>query len=208
MIVRRDGLPLPPLSGIRFERTLVSSERSSERRIVMNWTQFLKNEIETAYATTAKLLDKVNPDRLDWMPQSGDNWMTVGQLLKHIGSGCGAGCKGFVTGDWGLPAGTKMEDLPPEEMLPPAEKLPTIESVEEARKLLSEDKSLAIRMIDQAGESDLAGRKTAAPWAPGVERELGWYLLQMVRHLEQHKGQLFYYLKLQGVPVNTLDLWG
>jgi len=37
---------------------------------------------------------------------------------------------------------------------------------------------------------------------------LGWHLLQMVRHLDQHKGQLFYYLKLQGEPVNTADLWG
>jgi hypothetical protein len=27
-------------------------------------------------------------------------------------------------------------------------------------------------------------------------------------HLAQHKGQLFYYLKLQGKPVNTTDLWG
>ncbi len=30
----------------------------------------------------------------------------------------------------------------------------------------------------------------------------------MIEHLKQHKGQLFYYLKLQGKPVNTSDLWG
>jgi hypothetical protein len=30
----------------------------------------------------------------------------------------------------------------------------------------------------------------------------------MLGHLTQHKGQLFYYLKLQGKPVNTGDLWG
>jgi hypothetical protein len=30
----------------------------------------------------------------------------------------------------------------------------------------------------------------------------------MVGHLAQHKGQLFYYLKLQGKPVNTAHLWG
>lgn len=174
----------------------------------MNWTQLLKAEIETAYTTTARLLDKVNPNSLNWKPESGNNWMTVGQLLKHIANACGSGCKGFVTGDWGLPAGVKWEDLRPEEMLPPAQELPTIETVEEARKLLSEDKALAIQMIDQAGENDLATRKIAAPWAPGVEYALGWHLLQMVQHLEQHKGQLFYYLKLQGAPVNTVDLWG
>jgi hypothetical protein len=30
----------------------------------------------------------------------------------------------------------------------------------------------------------------------------------MVEHLAQHKGQLFYYFKLQGKPVNTGHLWG
>jgi hypothetical protein len=30
----------------------------------------------------------------------------------------------------------------------------------------------------------------------------------MIQHLAQHKGQLFYYLKLQGKPVNTAHLWG
>ena len=174
----------------------------------MNWTQLLKSEIETAYRTTAGLLDKVDPASLDWKPQSGSNWMTVSQLLMHITNACGAGCKGFVTGDWGLPEGVKLEDLSPEEMLPPAEKLPTIGSVEEAKRLLAEDKAVALQMIDQAGENDLATKEVAAPWAPGVKLGLGRYLLQMVQHLDRHKGQLFYYLKLQGKPVNTVDLWG
>lgn len=174
----------------------------------MNWTQLLKNEIESTYTTTAKLMDKVDANSLGWKPESGCNWMTVGQLLKHITTGCGPGCRGFVTGDWGLPAGTKMEDLPPEEMMPPAEKLPAVESVEEARKLLSEDKILALQMIDQAGENDMASKELAAPWAPGTSFALGWHLLQMVQHLDRHKSQLFYYLKLQGKPVNTTDLWG
>ena len=174
----------------------------------MNWTQLLKSEVEGTYTSTAKLIDKVDPDNLDWKPQSGRNWMTVSQLLRHITNACGAGCRGFVTGDWGLPAGVKLDDLSPEEMLPPAEKLPGIGSVAEAKKLLSEDKSIALQMIEQAGENGLATREMAAPWAPGVAFPLGRHLLQMVQHLDQHKGQLFYYLKLQGKAVNTADLWG
>jgi uncharacterized damage-inducible protein DinB len=174
----------------------------------VNWTKLLTSEIESTYATTARLLNKVDPDGLDWKPESGGNWMTVGQLLKHISNACGGACKGFVTGDWGLPAGTKLEDLSPEEMLPPAEKMPSIGSVEEAQKLLLEDKTIALNMIGQAGENDLANKEIAAPWAPGVEYALGRHLLQMVQHLDRHKGQLFYYLKLQGKPVNTADLWG
>jgi uncharacterized damage-inducible protein DinB len=174
----------------------------------MNWTQLLKNEIEHSYATTARLLDRVDTSSLDWKPQSGSNWMTVRQLLKHIGDACGTACKGFVTGDWGLPPGVKFEDLAADEMLPPAEKLPGVESIEEARKLLLRDKTLALQMVDQAGENELACRQVAAPWAPGVEFALGRHLLHMIHHLDQHKGQLFYYLKLQGKLVNTADLWG
>lgn len=174
----------------------------------MNWTQLLKSEIERTYTTTSGLMDRVDPDGLDWKPQSGGNWMTVGQLLRHITNACGAGCRGFVTGDWGLPPGVKLEELSAEEMLPPAETMPGIEGVAEARKLLSEDKAIALQMIDQAGENALATRVMAAPWAPGIAFALGWHLLQMVRHLDQHKGQLFYYLKLQGKPVNTANLWG
>ena len=101
-----------------------------------------------------------------------------------------------------------MEDVSPEEMLPPAEKLPAIASVEEAKKLLTADKAVALQMIEQAGEHDLANKRMSAPWAPGVEYELGRHLLQMVQHMEKHKSQLFYYLKLQGKPVGTADLWG
>lgn len=174
----------------------------------MNWTGLLQSEIETTYRTTASLLDKVDPDSLGWKPATGSNWMTTGQLLKHISDGCGAAFRAFVTGDWGLPPGVKMEDIPPEQMLPPAEKLPTIGSVALAKRLLEEDKALALGMIEQAGESDLDSKQMAAPWAPGIEYPLGRHLLQMVQHLERHKSQLFYYLKLQGKPVNTADLWG
>jgi hypothetical protein len=174
----------------------------------MNWTEFLEKEIETVSTATMKLLDKVDESNLEWKPASGSNWMTVGQLLKHISEGCGTGCRAFVTGDWGLPDGKKMEDMSPEEMMPPAEMLPTIQSVEEAKKLLAEDVALAHKMVEQAGESDLCNRMIAASWTPSVQCALGWHLHQMVQHLDQHKGQLFYYLKLQGKPVNTVDLWG
>lgn len=174
----------------------------------MNWSDFLKKEMEITYGTTARLLDKVEPDGLSWKPATGSNWMTMGQLLKHIAEACGAGCKGFVLGDWGLPAGKKMEDLSPEENLPPAEKLPAIENVAEAKKLLEEDHAMALRMIDQASERDLGSKEIAAPWAPGTSMPLGLHLLRMIQHLDRHKSQLFYYLKLQGKPVDTTDLWG
>lgn len=174
----------------------------------MNWTQLLNSEIEAAYSTTAKLLDKVDPGSLGWKPETGKNWMTVGQLLQHIATSCGPGCKGFISGDWGLPPGKSWADLAGEEMFPPAEKLPSVQSLQQAREQLMEDKALTLRLIAEAGENDLADKQVPMPWAPGKPAALGFQLHQMVEHLERHKDQLFYYLKLQGKPVNTLDLWG
>ena len=175
----------------------------------MNWTSLLKAEIDYHYDVAAKLFDLVDDDTLDWKPPTGENWMTVGQVLHHITNSCGQPCKGFVTGDWGLPEGMDFSDIPPEQMMPPAESMPAVSSVEEARTLLSEDRKLALEMVDRAGESALAEQMIAAPWEdPANKRPLGAQLMGMVQHLVQHKGQLFYYLKLQGKPVNTHHLYG
>jgi uncharacterized damage-inducible protein DinB len=174
----------------------------------MNWTEMLISSIEDTYAVTDKLLEMVEDDELDWKPATGENWMTTGQLLFHITGACGACCKGFVTGDWGMPEGVNCEDMAPEDMLPPAEKLPTVESVAQAREMLAADKAVALAMVAQAGETDLDSKQLSAPWAPTMEFALGQHLIQMVQHLVQHKGQLYYYLKLMGRPVNTMHLYG
>ena len=173
----------------------------------MDWTKLLKAETESAFAITEKLLALVEEGTLDWKPNAGTNWMTTGQLLKHLAESCGASFRAFIKGDWGLPDGADIKDVPPESMLPPAEALPAVGSVSEAVRILSEDKRMAYEMLDSCSEEDLAGRPAPAPWDP-TAMALGHRLLQMIDHMKQHKGQLFYYLKLQGKPVNTGDLWG
>jgi len=172
----------------------------------MTWAELLKSQAEAAYASAEGLLTMVTDDDLGWKPETGENWMTVGTLVRHITDACGASCKGFVTGDWGMPEDFDPGKLPPSDMLPPAEAMPTIDSIDGARRLLAEDKRTALAMIDQAGEDALANRPASAPWDPR-EMPLGQRLLQMISHLELHKAQLFYYLKLQGKPVNTMHLW-
>ena len=173
----------------------------------MNFTELISIEIESAFKATEGLIKKLDKDKLGWKPTSGNNWMTNGQLLKHISEACGAGFKGFVTGDWGFPADFDPSKMSEEDMLPPAEKLPTLSSVDEALKELAADKTLAYEMLKTAGEDNLHHKMVSPPWNP-VKMPLGFYLLQMVAHLNSHKSQLFYYLKLQGKSVNTGDLWG
>ncbi len=177
----------------------------------MNWTEFLRAEVESTYTATEGLMSLVPSNRLDWKPDVGDNWMTVGQLLRHLTTACGFCCKGLVTGDWGEYAAEieKAGDAPEGEdpFLPPAEALPTIDTVDEARRLLAEDKALALAMIDQVGEDELREGTMKAPWDPR-ERRTGAYLHETIAHLGSHRAQLFYYLKLLDLPVNTAHLWG
>ena len=61
----------------------------------------------------------------------------------------------------------------------------------------------------EAGEQRLENEMVAAPWDPSdMKMSLGMQMLGMVGHLQQHKAQLFYYLKLQGKDVNTWHLYG
>ena len=173
----------------------------------MNWKELLEDEIARTYAVAEGLIDLVDDRDLDWKPATGANWMTTGQLLHHLTDACGAPMKGFVTGDWGLPAGPDIADIPPEDMLPSAEKLPRIGSVAEAKRLLARDKAIALDMLGQCTNNRLADQTLSAPWNP-KEQPLGRHLLDMAAHLGKHASQLFYYLKLQGKPVNTGHLWG
>lgn len=173
----------------------------------MKWTELLQGQIEYEYKVAEQLLDQVVEADLDWKPATGTNWMTTGQLCMHITNACGTGMRGFVTGDWGMPEGMDPTDMKPEDMLPPAEKLPAVSSIAEAKRLLMEDKQVALDAIASAGEGDLTNKAAPAPWDP-TEMPLGQRCLSMLSHLAQHKGQLFYYLKLQGKRVNTHHLWG
>jgi hypothetical protein len=172
----------------------------------MNWTELLKKQAKSAYRAAEGLLALVDDSRLAWKPTSGANWLTVGQLLDHITTACGATCKGFATGDWGVPP-EAFQDMEPGGVLPPAEKFPSVASVQKAKDTLAADKRLTLETIANAGEKALAKRRVTAPWDPR-ERILAEGILESIEHLASHKAQLYYYLKLQGVDVNTGHLWG
>ncbi len=161
----------------------------------MNWTQLLESEAHVVYTAAEGLMDLVDADQLAWKPETGE-WMTTSELLRHLTNACGWCCERFVSDTWQ----EVMEGTAPS---PGTD----VESVEEAKRLLAEDKALTLRLIAEAGEQALAERRTPAPWDPTL-RPLGQHMLGMIQHLAQHKGQLFYYLKLQGKPVTTWTLYG
>lgn len=172
----------------------------------MKWRELLKQSMDQTYFATEQLLEMVAEKDLNWKPETGDNWMTTGQLILHISWACGGCIKGFVTGDWSPPKEAEMLGES-EQMMPSAEQMPSAASVARAKEMLAEDKHLSYQLLEQCSDDDLDSKLVSAPWDPR-EIALGQRMLEMVNHLFQHKGQLFYYLKLQGKPVNTMNLWG
>jgi hypothetical protein len=170
----------------------------------MTLNEILISDAEGVYRAADGLFRRVDPSTLDWKPQTGENWMTVGQLLRHCSEACGSTVRGFITGDWGFPADAG--DPGEGAMMPQADAMPAVESVDEAIRLLADDKAEAMRLFAEVSEDRLANELSSAPWG-GPERTLFQHCHEMIWHLAQHKGQLFYYLKLQGTPVNTMDLW-
>lgn len=169
----------------------------------MTITEVIVAEAEATCTTAERLFRRVSDDELAWRPSAGKNWMSMGQLLMHCASfGCGKAVHAFVTGDWGPGA----EDSTDHVHVPPADALPTVKTVGEALEILADDRRLTVKSIQSAGEMNLLDRNVAAPWG-GPQMPLLQQLLRMISHLSQHKGQLFYYLKLMGKDVKTGDLW-
>jgi uncharacterized damage-inducible protein DinB len=169
-----------------------------------SWTHILEREIRYTYDAADCLMKRVEPGQMDWRPPVPEGaqttgWMTVGQLLHHMTESCGTLCRAFATNDWSF-----MGAPPAEGATPPP--MPSAASVEAAREALARDRELALATIRGAGDERMATEKVTAPW--GIEGTLGDQFLDMVKHLGQHKGQLFYYLKLLGQPVHTGHLWG
>ncbi|MBF0586997.1 DinB family protein [Prosthecochloris sp. N3] len=173
----------------------------------MNWTSLLHREIDALYPCTVRLIDLLDQNDLQWKPSTGTNWMTTAQLLMHLSTACGVPMKDFVTGDSGIPEDLAANQLTFDEMLPPAEHMPAAQSIPEALELLEQDRQMAGDAIDMCSENDLEQRLIPALWDP-TPMPLGYRLLQMTGHLNQHKTQLYYYLKLMGKPVNTRTLYG
>jgi len=170
--------------------------------------QVLLDDAKATYIITEKLFRRVADSDLQWKPTTGEKWMTVGQLLMHCANfGCGKAVRGFVRGRWDLPEGLEPEDSNATQHVLGAEALPSVETVESALRLLANDRRLALRCIGEVETAELLTKRVTAPWG-GPELLLFQHLLLMIAHLAQHKGQLFYYLKLMGKDLNTSDLWG
>ncbi|MFC2083069.1 DinB family protein [Candidatus Bipolaricaulota bacterium] len=157
----------------------------------MGWKESLTLHVKGSYRAAEGLFELVEDDHLEWKPEAGENWMTMGQLINHIAAGsCGVAFRGFIGGEWDFEETTN-----------------TVQSVAEAKSKLADDKQLAFNYLADLTDEDLATRMVQAPWQK-EPRVLGNSLNWMVMHLNVHRGQLYYYLKLMGKDIGSAELWG
>ena len=147
-----------------------------------------------AYRPTESLVRMTPADKLDWKP--GPTFMSLGQLICHVTSGIGADLDVLVTGNW-----------PTTEEMAQAMRLENIPScgVEEALGKLEKDKTTLREVLSGLTEDDFSDKIVSVPW--GMQSKMERMALSFCEHLTNHKMQLFVYLKLLGLPVNTSTLY-
>jgi len=128
----------------------------------------------------------------------------LGQVLDHLVTDLGPGIKAFITGDWGVELTPEGELPPGMEVLPPAEKFTSCDA-ETALKKLDESYKIAKDALGRLSEEDFRSKMVKAPW--GEQGRMWEMLLSLLEHQINHKYQLFFYLKMLGLPVDTYTLY-
>jgi hypothetical protein len=140
------------------------------------------------------MLKMIPSDKLDWKPAP--NFMSVGQLICHLGDGIGAELRMVINNSFPKP----------EEMagLPELAKMPAC-NAQEALAKLDKDKATLHEILSIVTEEEFATKIVSVPW--GWKSNLERMALDFREHFVNHKMQLFTYLKLLGLPVNTQTLY-
>jgi uncharacterized damage-inducible protein DinB len=147
-----------------------------------------------AFQPAESLVKMVPSDKLDWKPAS--DFMSIGQLIRHLcEGGIGDALRKTIRGEWPKPE--EMEESMKHE-------LPAC-GIEEAIAKLDEDRKALRETLDEVSEEDFANRIVSVPW--GWEAKIEQVALRFLEHFFHHKMQLFTYLKLLGLPVNTTTLY-
>ncbi len=142
------------------------------------------------------LISFIPPDRLDWRPELATGAASIGELLGHLLE-CLAG---FCAALYGLNPDrlahfAKLRELPVNHFC----------QIDEARWRIADYMSHIEEGFARVTDDDL-GRSVPTVFVPEGEPALA-ILLGNLEHLINHKYQLFFYLKLLGVPVATEDLY-
>lgn len=145
-------------------------------------------------ATTEHLFLHVPPDRLDWKPT--ESSFTIGQQLAHLVGALEVYAHGITRGEWGFAS--------MREILLKNRHTPTI-GVEEAVKMLYECYQEFRTLVGSLSEEEFSNGTVNTPQLGIVPR---WRIAMLAaEHHINHKAELYMYLKVLGVKVNSAHLY-
>jgi hypothetical protein len=151
------------------------------------------------------LMGRAPADKLDWRPDP--SFMTMSAVLCHLSDAVGSQLRDVMNEAWEYrPAGAGA-DGEHGAGLPPADAYPVVKSVQEALKKFDADAALFDEYFSRVDEKTFNTQVCKIPWmAPGTT--LKDYMLLTAEHLSNHRMQLFMYLRMLGVKLDTSNLYG
>jgi hypothetical protein len=147
-----------------------------------------------SFRPAEKMLKMIPPDKLEWKPAP--NFMSMGQLICHLSDGIGTELRMAIDNSW--PQREEMTGPPELGNMPSC-------NVQEAMAKLEKDKTTLKDILAGVTEEEFAGKIISVPW--GWKSPLERMALDFREHFVNHKMQLFTYLKMLGLPVNTETLY-
>jgi uncharacterized damage-inducible protein DinB len=143
---------------------------------------------------TEQLFRLIPTDRLEWKPT--ENSFTLGQQVAHLAGALGVYAHGIANGEWGFKSMRERFVL--------NRHTPSM-NVEEAIHLLNENHAEFRRVVGALSEEEFNIGEVDSPQLGRVPR---WRLAMLaVEHHINHKAEIFMYLKLMGIAVNTGNLY-
>lgn len=154
----------------------------------------IKEEIigifDEAARTTKNLLKLVPWEKLSYKPH--EKSYSLKELLNHIASAELFFVNGIVKDVWGEEGdeGKGLEFKDRDEMI----------------AKYDENHKEAVRLIEELPETELLTKQVKTPFK--MEGTALRMLIMSLEHTYHHRMQLFMYLKLLGLPVNTMTIYG
>lgn len=150
--------------------------------------------VDSLIKPTESLFRLVPHDKIDWKPT--ENSFTVGQLMSHIGGGLRVYGNGITNGKWGFHSMREIFVL---------NRSQDTLTVEEAVQKLQACHAEFNKLVGALSEDEFNTGEVDTPQLGRVPR---WRIAMLcIEHHLNHKAELFMYLKLLGVNVNTGTLY-
>lgn len=153
------------------------------------------SSIDDLVKSTEHLFQQIPEEKIDWKPA--EHAFSVGQQLAHIVGAFEGYARGMTTGAWGFRS--------IRELFLQNRRTPSV-TVAEATRLLRANHAEFRRCIGNLSEEEFLRGEVETPQLGGSVPRWRIGLLFIEHHLN-HKAELFMYLKLLGIEVNSSHLY-